>query len=82
MLSDVLRFVRNGKNRAILSWIGGGLVVIIAGIWGIFVYVFPSPHAAAVQASCGSVAIGGNVAGTNIRTGSTMSADCPTKLKP
>jgi hypothetical protein len=79
MLSDLWRFVRNGKNRTILSWIGGGAVVVIAAAWAVFVYIFPSHRPAHAQANCGSIAIGGNVAGTNIAVGTTMrDSDCST----
>jgi hypothetical protein len=33
------KFVRNGKNREILSWLGSGAVVIIAGTWTLFTYL-------------------------------------------
>jgi tetratricopeptide (TPR) repeat protein len=35
------KFVRNRKNREILSWLGGGAAVIVAGTWTLFTY----PHA-------------------------------------
>ena len=33
MLLRLSKFVRNGKNREILSWLGGGTVVIVAALW-------------------------------------------------
>jgi hypothetical protein len=41
MLLRLWKFVRNGKNREILSWLGGGTVVIVAGTWALFIYFFP-----------------------------------------
>ena len=41
MLRPLWNFVRNGKNRDIVSWLGGGSVVIVAGIWAAFTYFFP-----------------------------------------
>jgi hypothetical protein len=73
--------VRNSKNRAFLSWLGGGAVVIITGLWAVIVYVFPHHVPANVQAHCGSVAIGGNVTGTTITGGTTTSTDCSVKPK-
>jgi hypothetical protein len=81
MLSEVWKFVRNANNRTVLSWVGGGAVVIIAAAWAVFVYVFPAHRPANPQANCGSIAIGGNVAGTTITAGSTRDADCST-VKP
>jgi len=86
MLPRLWSFVRNGKNREILTWLGGGAVVIIAGLWAAIVYFFPAHkpselRPADVQANCGGVAIGGTVTGTAITAGTTTSADCSTKPK-
>jgi hypothetical protein len=35
-------FLSAPKNQKILSWLGGGLAVVIAGLWAAFVY-FNSP---------------------------------------
>jgi hypothetical protein len=29
------------ENQRTLSWLGGGSVVVIAGLWAAFVYIFP-----------------------------------------
>jgi hypothetical protein len=67
------------KNREILAWIGGGLVVVITGLWAAFIYFSDKPKTTAstpsVQASCGSVGVGGNVSGSTITAGST--GNCP-----
>lgn len=31
-------FIRDEQNRQILSWLGGGLVVIATALWGAFVF--------------------------------------------
>jgi hypothetical protein len=68
-------FLRLKQNREILTWIGGGLAVIIAGLWTAFVYFSDTPKTPAsnpsVEASCGSVGVGGNVSGTTITIGNT-----------
>jgi hypothetical protein len=33
------KFVWNGKNREILSWLGGGAVIIVAGTWTLVTYL-------------------------------------------
>jgi hypothetical protein len=58
-------FLSKDKNRAVLGWVGAGVVIVIGALWAAFVYVMPpsqphSPVAAGVEASCGSVAVGGN----------------------
>jgi hypothetical protein len=86
MLLRLWHFVQNSKNREILSWLGGGAVVVVAGIWAAIVYLFPAskppqPSPAAAQAICGGVAISGNVTGAAITAGTTTSSDCSTKPK-
>jgi tetratricopeptide (TPR) repeat protein len=41
MLLRLWKFIRNGKNREILSWLGGGAVVIVTGMWALFAYLVP-----------------------------------------
>src|SRR5919201_4868862 len=43
MLRPLWKFIRDGKNREIISWLGGGVVVIVPAIWAAFNYF--SPHA-------------------------------------
>ena len=84
-LSLVWKFLSKDKNRAILGWLGAGVVVVTGALWAAFVYLVPyivhpskpdSP-AAGVEANCGSVAAGGNVSGTITATG----AGCAPKPK-
>src|SRR5262245_8572664 len=56
-------FLRDKRNQQVLSWIGGGLVVVATGLWAAFVYFFPAPKSPeaksaeptppSVQANCG-----------------------------
>jgi hypothetical protein len=41
-MASLWSFLSTSKNQKTLSWIGGGLVVVIAGLWAAFVY-FNSP---------------------------------------
>jgi tetratricopeptide (TPR) repeat protein len=45
MASRVLAFVRDEGNRAVLGWIGGGLVVLATGLWAVYVHFYPAPEA-------------------------------------
>jgi tetratricopeptide (TPR) repeat protein len=40
MLRPLWKFIRDGKNREIISWVGGGVVVIVPAIWAAFNYFF------------------------------------------
>jgi hypothetical protein len=72
-------FLRLKRNREVLAWIGGGLTAVIIGLWTAFVYFSDTPKtppsSPSVQASCGSVGVGGNVSGSTITAGGTGS--CP-----
>jgi hypothetical protein len=79
-------FIRQKRNREVLGWLGGGLVVAATGLWAAIVYFFPlqktsEPRAASVQADCGGVAVGGSVIGTTITAGATTGSDCSSKPK-
>jgi hypothetical protein len=38
LASRVLAFLRDEGNRALLGWIGGGLVVLATGLWAVFTF--------------------------------------------
>jgi hypothetical protein len=74
-------FLRRKRNREILGWLGGGLVVAAAGLWAIVVFLFPPSGKSGVSAECGSNAIGGNVSGSTVTAGGPSAADCSRKSK-
>jgi hypothetical protein len=40
---DSLRsIIAKPKNREILSWIGGGVIVVAIGVWAVVAYVWPA----------------------------------------
>ena len=41
-MNSFWRFLRDKRNQQVLGWLGGGLVVATTGLWGVFVYFFPS----------------------------------------
>jgi hypothetical protein len=71
------------SNREVLAWIGGGMVVVAAGLWTTFVYIFPPKHEGGehpdVRANCG-VGVVGDVNGATITVAPTNS-DCSTKTE-
>ena len=81
MWQKVWQFLQDEKNQRMLTLIGGGLVVVVGGLWTAFVYFFPapspkpSPPQKQIEAECGSVAVGGDVSGATITAGS--SGNCP-----
>lgn len=90
MWSRALTFLRDESNRALLGWIGRGLVVLIAGLWAGFVYLYPldalkkddGGGAIKVEANCGSAAAQGTFYGSSITVGGAAStANCPPKSK-
>jgi hypothetical protein len=66
-------FLTDPANRAVLAWLGGGLVVVLGGAWTAFTYFRPGLAArkaergpSAVRASHDSIAAGNaiNISGT------------------
>ncbi|MCS3761015.1 hypothetical protein GGE21_002725 [Bradyrhizobium centrosematis] len=85
-MSSLWEFIRQKRNREVLGWLGGGLVVLTTGLWAAIVYFMPpqkrsEPGPASVQANCGGVAVGGNISGATITAGATAGSDCSPKPK-
>src|SRR5262245_17831122 len=84
-------FLRDKRNQQVLSWLGGGLVVAVTGLWVAFVYFFPafkSPERKSaeqtppsVQEDCVAVAIVGPVTGATITGGTITASDCAPKSR-
>ena len=60
MLETIWAFLTDLPNRAVLSWIGGGIVVVAGGIWAVLKFFAKKPARPTIQSDQGSVAIGGN----------------------
>jgi hypothetical protein len=61
-------FVGNRRNGEIASWLGGGAVVVVGGLWGVFTYFFPheerkpmAPSTSAVSQPAPQVSAGRDV---------------------
>ena len=65
---DSLRsIIAKPKNRQILSWIGGGVIVVATGVWAVVTYVWPAHESEKVVcAQQGSVASGRDASGNTI----------------
>ena len=78
----VWSFLSDDKNRAILGWLGGGIAALVGAFWVAFIYFAPPSKPAlappSVEAKSGGVAIGGNVSGSTITTG-TPDVAVPTR---
>jgi hypothetical protein len=68
MLASIWDFLKDANNQAVLSWIGGGIVVIAAAIWAVVKFVAKKPSASADR---GGVAIVGDVKNSPINTRDT-----------
>jgi len=84
------QFIGSKSNRARLAWLGGGAIVVIAGLWTAFVYFYPheggsgggvTEISVTIRAGCGSVAINGPVSGAQITAGGPTNSDCAAKSK-
>jgi hypothetical protein len=78
-------FLGKKRNREVLGWAGGGLVVVLAGLWAVVTYIFPPSSATAgkpmnIDASCGGISVGGNITGSTVKTGN-FSGDCAQKAR-
>jgi hypothetical protein len=64
MFEAVWTFLKDPANQALLTWIGGGIVVIAGGIWAVVKFFAKKEDGAdrkpSVKAKGRSVAIGGD----------------------
>lgn len=68
-MSELWKFISDDQNRALLSWIGGGLVVVIGGIWAVIKYRSSRKEnstAPQVSASRGGIAAGRDIRDSHI----------------
>jgi hypothetical protein len=71
MLDTLWTFLKDPDNRDVLGWIGGGIVVVVGGLWAAVKFLSKKEHQASVQAINGGVAAGGDMIGNQINTGSS-----------
>jgi hypothetical protein len=65
MLSSIWDFLKDPDNRAIISWVGGGIAVVAAGIWAVIKFVAKNgdqkPSQPIVSADHGGMAAGRDI---------------------
>ena len=87
-MSGLWAFLGSKKNREIIGWLGGGIVVVIAGLWAAFVYFFPlkkdgdgpGPQVkidSSVKAGDCSIASSGTATGNTVNCGSSPTTPSP-----
>jgi hypothetical protein len=76
MLSSILDFLKDPDNRAIISWVGGGLAVVAAGIWAVIKFVAKNgdhkPSQPIVSADRGGIAAGRDISINGRRSSKTL----------
>lgn len=73
MLADIWSFLQDENNRAVLAWIGGGVVAVIAAVWAVLKLILSrrtwrSAPAPTVTATHGGITAGRDIRNTNIDT--------------
>ena len=81
MACRVLAFLRDESNRALLGWIGGGLVVLATGLWAVFTFYVdhskPPPPATTIVEQKGTGIASGRDTSINapVTIGANVKAD-------
>jgi hypothetical protein len=71
-------FIHDPTSRALLSWLGGGMVVVVSGVWAAFKY-WNSKSKNAAQPPTVTADRGGIAAGRDVR--GTITTSSATKIK-
>jgi hypothetical protein len=74
MPDQLWSWLTNAANRDVITWIGGGLVVVIGGVWAVVKFFAKKESSAgaarSVRADRGGVAAGGSISNSPINTSS------------
>jgi hypothetical protein len=65
-MGSVWTFVRKPSNQRLLSWLGGGGVVMAGGIWAVATYIWPAHESPTIECVQQGVKIGGNISGSTV----------------
>jgi hypothetical protein len=69
MLDAVWASLKDPANREILGWIGGGIIVVVSGLWAGIKFLSKKEPRPSAQAANGGVAAGRDMIGNQIDTG-------------
>jgi hypothetical protein len=67
MLSGLWDFLADPTNRTVIGWIGGGIVVVVGGIWAIVKFLLTRKHEESASTTSVTATHGGVSAGRDIR---------------
>jgi hypothetical protein len=65
MLTKLWDFLQHDANRSVLAWLGGGLVIVLGGVWAVVKFLSRKPQ---VSADRGGIAAGRDISGNTITT--------------
>jgi hypothetical protein len=66
-MGSIWAFLQDEANRTVVAWIGGGVVVVVGGLWAAFKFVVSKQEPKPASSPTVSVAPGGVGAGRDIR---------------
>lgn len=66
-MKDIWTFLQDESNRAVLGWIGSGIVAVVGGVWVGFKFFLTKARKQSQSAPQISAAKGGVIAGRDIR---------------
>jgi hypothetical protein len=75
-VKSIWTFVKKSENREILSWIGGGVVIVAGALWAVVTFLWPDHSATTVCAKQGSIAAGRDASRNRITT-KTVGSSAP-----
>lgn len=70
-------FISKPANRAVLGWLGGGVVIVAGGFWAVVTFLWPALEMPITVCAQQGVAIGGSVSGSAITNKATSSSSGP-----
>ena len=78
MLDTVLAYLKDPANRAILAWLGGGLVIVATGFWVVIKFFLRRElRPLAITVDHGGIAVGGNATNNTFSTTGQATAKRP-----
>jgi len=72
-MGSIWAFLQDEANRTVLAWIGGGVVVVVGGLWAGFKFFLSkqeptTPSPSTISATGGSVVAGRDIRNSKIGT--------------